>query len=186
MGYAEPNFRHMKKTDTKKSKEVAESREEMINPTLRNGTEKIAQAADQIFSKLKENFDTQKVDEWQKKWLAIPENRKKYQTISDAPEVIGEELLAISNDIIDFIQGEEGGKSTVLKKLKVGAGAFLKDSFSFIQKKLNTVNPPINEGVSEKKLKKPKSKKPQNSKLKIQNSKSDKPGKTSNKTADGR
>ena len=66
-----------------------------------------------------------KVDAWQKKWLEVPANRKKYEKLSDAPEVVGEELTAIVNDIIDFAQGEETGKSGLFKKLKGVIGGAL-------------------------------------------------------------
>ena len=98
------------------------------------GAEKLSKAADQVFGKLKKHFDKKKVDAWQAKWLAVPANRKKYQKIADAPEVVGEELIAITNDIIDFVQGEEGGKSNILKKLKGGLSGFFKNPVNFVQK----------------------------------------------------
>lgn len=80
--------------------------------------EKFTKVADETFGKLKKHFDKKKVDDWQKKWLAVPANRKKYKKLQDAPEVVGEELSAMVNDIIDFAQGEEAGKSGVFKKVK--------------------------------------------------------------------
>lgn len=65
---------------------------------------KVSKAAGEIFGKLMAHLEPKKVDEWQKKWLAVPEHRKKYEKITDAPEVVGEELLEMTNDIIDFIQ----------------------------------------------------------------------------------
>ena len=90
--------------------------------------------AEAVFSKLKTHFEPKKVDAWQEKWLAVPDNRKKYEKLTDAPEVVGEELLAMTNDIIDFIQGEEGGKSEVLKKIKSKMSGFLKNPIGFLQK----------------------------------------------------
>lgn len=85
---------------------------------IQKGAEKFTKAADETFGKLKKHFDKKKVDDWQKKWLEVPANRKKYAKLQDAPEVVGEELTAIVNDIIDFAQGEETGKSSLFKKLK--------------------------------------------------------------------
>ncbi|MBN2306475.1 hypothetical protein JXD20_00660 [Candidatus Peregrinibacteria bacterium] len=82
------------------------------------GVKKAAKTVDDVFGKLKKHFEPVKVDAWQKKWLEVPANRKKYEKLSDAPEVVGEELTAIVNDIIDFAQGEETGKSGFLKKMK--------------------------------------------------------------------
>ncbi|MDH5596473.1 MAG: hypothetical protein OEY44_00080 [Candidatus Peregrinibacteria bacterium] len=91
--------------------------------------------ADEVFDGLKEHFEPAKVDAWQEKWLALPKNRKKYKEISDAPEVVGEELVAMTNDIIQFAQGQEGGKSEVFKKLKKSGSAFFKNPIAFIQSK---------------------------------------------------
>ncbi len=80
--------------------------------------EKFTKVADETFGKLKKHFDKKKVDNWQKKWLEVPANRKKYEKLQDTPEVVGEELTAMVNDIIDFAQGEETGKSGLFKKVK--------------------------------------------------------------------
>jgi hypothetical protein len=39
------------------------------------------------------------------------------------------------NDIVDFVQREEGGKSHVFKKLKEEGGAFLHHPIEYLQKK---------------------------------------------------
>lgn len=81
-----------------------------------------------IFAQIKtkiSTIDDKKVDEWQKKWLAMPEKRAKYGNIKDAPTVVGEELFAMTNDIIDFIQKQEGGKSLVFKKIKENIKGFM-------------------------------------------------------------
>ena len=101
----------------------------------KQGAKKAAAAAEQVFTKLKGHFEPKKVDDWQKKWLAVPANRKKYEKLSDAPEVAGSEMKAMANDIIDFVQGEEGGKSEVFRKLKSSTGAFFKHPISFLQEK---------------------------------------------------
>jgi len=89
-------------------------------------------AVNTTFDKLKAHFEAKKVDEWQKKWLSVPENRKKYESISDAPEVAAEEMISIANDIIDFAQGEETGKSHIFSKVK---GLFVKTNDSTKSKK---------------------------------------------------
>ena len=79
------------------------------------------QASASIFAKIKDkvtHVTPEQVDAWQKNWLAMPETRKKYEHLQDAPKVVGEELVAMSNDIIDYIQGQTGGKSEVFKKIK--------------------------------------------------------------------
>ncbi|MBU0706514.1 hypothetical protein KJ657_02740 [Patescibacteria group bacterium] len=105
-------------------------------PVPKSGqAEKFTRAVDQVFDKLKAHFDAKKVDAWQEKWLAVPANRKKYEKLADAPEVVGEELVAMTNDIIDFVQGEEGGKSNIFKKVKSGLGGFFKHPVQFLQDK---------------------------------------------------
>lgn len=107
----EPNFRHMTKTNKKTSAKT---------PVVRaqEGADKVTKKAEEVFGNLKKHFEPRKVDEWQKKWLAVPANRKKYEKLQDAPEVVGEELMAMANDIIDFAQGEETGKSNLFKKVR--------------------------------------------------------------------
>ena len=97
--------------------------------------DQVTKTVSDIFAKIqaKTKIDNKKVDEWQKKWLAMPEKRAKYEHLKDAPEIVGEELFAMCNDIIDFIQKQEGGKSTVFKKLKVKGGVFFKQSLDFLK-----------------------------------------------------
>lgn len=101
--------------------------------SAKQATDKVGKAAGDVFGKMKKHFDPKKVDAWQKKWLAVPANRKKYEKITDAPEVVGEELMAMTNDIIDFAQGEEGGKSNVFKKVKGTLGGLFKNPAKFVQ-----------------------------------------------------
>lgn len=102
-------------------------------PSAKQAGDKAAKVAGDVFGKLKGHFEPKKVDEWQKKWLEVPANRKKYDKIADAPEVVGEELTAMTNDIIDFIQGEAGGKSNVFKKIKGSLGGLFKNPVKFVQ-----------------------------------------------------
>ena len=80
----------------------------------------VSKAAQGIFDKIqaKAGIDNKKIDKWQKKWITTPETRTKYKHLQDTPAVVGEELLAMTNDIIDFIQGQESGQSHVFAKLK--------------------------------------------------------------------
>ncbi|MBN1258667.1 hypothetical protein JXA05_02830 [Candidatus Peregrinibacteria bacterium] len=93
------------------------------------------QASASIFTKIKNkvtHVTPEQMDAWQKSWLGMPETRKKYEHLEDAPQVVGEELIAMSNDIIDFIQKQEGGKSVVFKKIKEA----LANPMAFIKKKI--------------------------------------------------
>lgn len=109
-----------KKTVKKTPAPVAKDTKQAIDQAAQ-----AAKVAGATFDKLKDHFEKKKVDEWQKKWLALPENRKKYEKITDAPEVIGEEAVALVNDIIDFAQGEETGKSHLFSKVKNSLGSVL-------------------------------------------------------------
>ena len=113
-------------TKTKPITKEAEKTTENTEKAIKDGAEKVAHAVDEIFGKLKTHFETKKVDEWQKKWLTVPANRKKYEKIADAPEVVGEEMMAVTNDIIDFVQGQESHQSNVFKKLKGSFQTFFK------------------------------------------------------------
>ncbi|MBU0577208.1 hypothetical protein KJ742_05480 [Patescibacteria group bacterium] len=97
----------------------------------------VKKAAGKIFSKIqaKTGIDNKKVDAWQKSWLGMPENRKKYEHLKDAPQVAGEELVAMSNDIIDFIQGEETGQSHIFKQLKAEWSSFFQHPGSYVMSK---------------------------------------------------
>lgn len=100
------------------------------NPTKNHPVEK-------IFSKIgeKTGVDKKRVDEWQKKWLAVPKNRTKYENLKDAPMVMGEEIFAMTNDIINFAQGEHGGESHLFKTLKEKGGNFLKNPAKYLKEK---------------------------------------------------
>ena len=91
-----------------------------------------------VFAKIKAKtgLDNAKVDAWQAKWLAMPQTRKKYEHLQDAPMVVLEESLAMANDIIDFVQGEEGGKSEALKKMKVSGVEWLHKAADFVKQKI--------------------------------------------------
>jgi hypothetical protein len=90
---------------------------------------KAGHIVDKVFSKIgeKTGVDKKRVNEWQKKWLAVPKNRTKYESLKDAPMVMGEEIFAMSNDIIEFCQGEHSGESHVFGKIKAEAGEIKKD-----------------------------------------------------------
>lgn len=97
------------------------------------------QAAEHVFSNIKEtakNIDNKKIDAWQEKWLVMPKTRAKYERLNDLPEVAKEEMIAMSNDIVDFVQGQEGGKSEMLKKLKTEGSQMIHKSFDFIKAKI--------------------------------------------------
>jgi len=97
----------------------------------------VTKTASDIFSKIqaKTGIDNKKIDAWQKSWLAMPKNRKKYEHLKDAPQVAGEELIAMSNDIIDFVQGEEAGQSHVLNKLKAEWSSFFRHPGGYVMAK---------------------------------------------------
>jgi|GEM_PF-3290950 len=116
----------MTEAKTKPAKKETEKAAESTEKTIQDGAETATHAADEVFTKLKSHFETKKVDAWQKKWLSVPANRKKYEKLADAPEVAGEEALAITNDIIDFIQGQESEQSHLFKRLKGSFQTFFK------------------------------------------------------------
>ena len=106
------------KIDSKKTAEAAKDQ-------LKNNA--VTKSASDIFAKIKAkapSIDNKKVDAWQKAWLAMPENRKKYEHLQDAPKVVGEELIAMTNDIVDFVQREGGGNSHLFQKIKDGIKKF--------------------------------------------------------------
>ena len=94
-----------------------------------------AKTAEGIFAQIqkKTGLDDKKIDDWQKKWISLPEKRTKYQHLQDAPNVVGEEVYAMVNDIIDFIQKEEGGKSLVFKKIKENADSFIHNPGDYLK-----------------------------------------------------
>ena len=93
----------------------------------------VTKKAGSIFAKIqkKTGIDNKKIDAFQKSWLAMPKTRKKYEHLEDAPEVVGEEAIAMANDIIDFMQGEETGQSHVFKKIKAEVKEIAKDPKGF-------------------------------------------------------
>lgn len=115
--------------------------------------------ASDIFAKIKAKtgIDSKKIDEFQKSWLAVPENRKKYEHIADVPEVAVEEILAMTNDIIDYCQGQDASQSHVLKNLKEKGAKFLhgpietlKQTFTKGKQSVGDVNAKPKEGEDEK------------------------------------
>ena len=132
---SEPNFQDMAEIKKKNTSKSAKAGDKQAAKPLTGQADKISKAAGDIFGKMKDHLEPKKVDAWQKKWLAVPANRKKYEKITDAPEVAGEELMAMANDIINFAQGEEAGSSHLFKKVKSGLGGLLKNPAKFIQDK---------------------------------------------------
>lgn len=96
-----------------------------------------AKTAAGIFAQIqaKTGLDDKKIDDWQKKWISLPEKRTKYEHLKDAPNVVGEEVYAIANDIIDFIQREEGGKSVIFKRIKENADSFIKNPGGYLKQR---------------------------------------------------
>lgn len=92
-------------------------------------------AVNEMFAKVGKSTgaSSKKVDEWQAKWLAMPKNRAKYESIKDAPDVVSEELFAMFNDVIDFVQNQEGGQSHVFSKLKEEGKELAKDPKGFFK-----------------------------------------------------
>ncbi|MBN2096541.1 hypothetical protein JW752_04055 [Candidatus Peregrinibacteria bacterium] len=123
------------KADPKKAATDAKKTALAAKDKLKNNA--VTKAAGDIFTKIKikTGIDNKKVDAWQEKWLAVPKNRTKYEHLKDVPAVMGEELFAMTNDIINFIQREEGGQSHIFKKLKEEGGAFLHHPIEYLQKK---------------------------------------------------
>ena len=117
------------KTDPKKAAEAA--KDKLTNNPVGN-------AAGDVFAKIKAKtgISQEKVDTWQESWLAMPKTRKKYAHLQDAPQVVGEEMIAMSNDIIDFVQGEHTGQSHVFKNMKAEFSAMFKDPLGFFKAKL--------------------------------------------------
>ena len=133
-----------KKTVTKKPAAKTVKTEKIVttnktatpnNPSANKNV--VREASDKIFAKIgdKTGIDKKKVDEWQKKWLLVPETRTKYKHLENLPDVMGEELFAMTNDIIDFVQKEEGGKSIVFKKMKDSFKDFMSNPFAYLRKK---------------------------------------------------
>lgn len=105
----------------------------------------VHQKAADVLEKLKNHFEPEKVNAFQEKWLAVPANRKKYEKITDAPQVAAEEILAMTNDLIDYIQGEKAGQSTFLQKIKKGVSGFFKNPAQYVQQKTEQRAEKVNE-----------------------------------------
>ena len=97
----------------------------------------VTKTAVNIFGYIKEKtgINDKKIDDWQKKWLSLPENRKKYAHLKDVPDIVGEEFSAVANDIIEFVQGKESGKSVVFKTIKENFKSFAHDPAEYLKKK---------------------------------------------------
>jgi hypothetical protein len=92
-------------------------------------------AAHGLFAKIQEKtgLDDKKIDEFQKKWLETPEVRTKYRHWWDSTAIAGEELYAMFNDIIDFVQDQEGGKSHVFATLREEADQVRKNPQAYFR-----------------------------------------------------
>lgn len=91
-----------------------------------------------IFSKIQEKtgLSDEKLDKFQKEWLAMPANRKKYEHLTDAPFVAIEEGMAMANDILDYLQHQEGGKSLVFQKMKGEVNELVHHPVEFFKSKV--------------------------------------------------
>lgn len=123
------------KIDPKKATEEAKKKADATKQKLTDN--QVGKTASDLFAKIKEKTgaSSKKVDEWQKTWLAMPSTRKKYEHLTDAPEIVGEELLAVTNDVIQFIQKQEGGDSIIFKKIKGEFGEITHHPIQYFQKK---------------------------------------------------
>lgn len=123
------------KVDPKKT--VAEAKKKAEEAKKKLTDNQVAKTATDLFSKIKDKTgaSSKKVDEWQKTWLAMPQTRKKYEHLTDAPEIVGEEMLGMTNDIIQFIQGQEGGNSAIFKKIKGEFGEMAHHPIKYFQQK---------------------------------------------------
>jgi len=123
-----------KKAETKK---LPAEKSKPTEPLKEQPPKAVTKTASGIFSQIqaKTGIDNKKIDEWQKKWIKLPEQRTKYKYLSTAPAVVGEEMFAMVNDIIDFIQKEEGGQSILFKKIKEKTKDFVKNPFDYLKQK---------------------------------------------------
>jgi hypothetical protein len=109
----------IKKEDPKKSAPAAENQTQPTKPKLTE--DQVVKKAKEIFKMIKEKapIASEKVEVFQKNWLAMPSTRKKYERWIDAPQMAIEEALGMTNDIIDYVQGQDTtGQSHVFKALK--------------------------------------------------------------------
>lgn len=97
----------------------------------------ITEKTREIFEKIqaKTGLSNEKIEKFQKDWLAMPKTRTKYEHLQDAPMVALEEGLAMANDIVDFIQKQPGGESVVFKKMKEEIGELTHDPKHFFLEK---------------------------------------------------
>ena len=125
------------KTDPKQAAEEARKKAEAAKEKLKDN--KVTKAASGVFAKIKEKtgMSQEKIDKFQESWLAMPKTRKKYEHLKDTPQVVGEELVAMSNDIIDFVQGKHGGHSHIFAKLKEEGSSFFHHPVDYISKKVD-------------------------------------------------
>ena len=125
----------------------------------------VTKTAGDIFEKVrsKTGISQKKIDAWQTDWLAMPKTRKKYKHLKDAPQIVGEEALAMTNDIMNFIQGKEGGNSNIFKEVKSEMGEFthapkhyLKDKYNKGRELAKTTQAKVQKGITkaEKTIKK--------------------------------
>jgi len=123
------------KTNPKKAAAEAKKKAEEAKKKLTDN--QVTKTASDLFAKIKDKTgaSSKKVDEWQKSWLAMPSTRKKYEHLIDAPEIVGEEMLAMTNDIIQFIQRQEGGNSVIFKKIKGEFGEMVHHPVKYFQEK---------------------------------------------------
>jgi hypothetical protein len=95
----------------------------------------LKQAVHGLFAKVQEKtgLDDKRIDEFQKKWLEVPETRTKYRHWWDATAIGGEELYAMFNDIIDFVQAQEVGQSHVFSSLREESEKIIENPDSYIR-----------------------------------------------------
>jgi len=88
-----------------------------------------------LFAKIqqKTGIDDKKIEEFQKKWLETPEVRTKYKHWWDTTAIAGEELNAMFNDIIDFMQDQKGGNSRVFASLREEADQIRKNPQAYFR-----------------------------------------------------
>jgi len=107
------------KKDPTKTSPAAEKPAETVKPKAME--DQLVKTAKEIFEKIKAktHIDSNKVEAFQKSWLTMPATRKKYEHLADAPQVAIEEVLGMTNDIIDHIQGQATpDQSQIFKALK--------------------------------------------------------------------
>ncbi len=107
-----------------------------VTPTPAGG---FHQTVHGIFGKIqaKTGLSDEKLDKFQEAWLKMPETRRKYEHLTDAPLVAIEEGMAMANDILDFLQNEESGKSLVFKGLKEEAHELVSHPVDYFKNKFN-------------------------------------------------